>query len=326
MENPMRTNSKELLAVGIFGRHSRRSVSRLGDRIELLLRCNRTFSPLASTARIAASAAALLMLAAASSIAPRWLAFAQAPRPHFDVVSIKPTPENTEPGADFSAMVGGRLHVRNNGVSNLIGNAYGFRGPRLIGIPNWSEHFDMEARAEGNPTKEQIMLMLQSVLEERFKLQAHHEMRDMPGFNMVVAKSGLKVKAWQEGTCAASDPFKPPPEPIAGAPRLPHCGNNLTHATGPKMAWSGVKIDMDGVAGALTAALRRQVINQTGFKGNFDLELEWTTDPALGDAAGDDTGPSLFTLLEDKLGVKLEQTKIATEVLVVDHVEKPDAN
>jgi uncharacterized protein (TIGR03435 family) len=313
--------SNELLAVGIFGSHSR-----LGDRIELLLRRNRTFSSRASAMRVGASAAALLTLTVASSSAPRWLAFAQQPRPHFDVVSIKPTPENTGPGADFSAIAGGRLHVRNNEVSNLIGNAYGFRGPRLIGIPNWSDHFDMEARAEGSPTKEQIMLMLQSVLEERFKLQAHHETRDLPAFNLVVAKSGVKVKPWQQGTCAASDPFNPSPPPPAGVPTLPHCGNNHIRSSGPKMLWTGVKIDMTGVAGALTAALRREVIDKTGFKGNFDLQLEWTTDPAIGGAAGDDTGPSLFTLLEDQLGVRLEQTKVATEVLVVDHVEKPDAN
>lgn len=321
----MRTESKELLAVGIFGLHSRGSVSRLGERIEVLMRRNRSSSPRASAGRIATSAAGLLVLTAVASVAPRWLAFAQEPRPHFDVVSIKPTGEDTGPGADFGAMAGGRLHVRNNAVSNLIGNAYGFRGPRLIGVPNWSERYDMEARAEGNPTKEQIMLMLQSTLEERFKLQVHHEMRDLPSFNLVAAKGGIKVKPWKEGTCAASDPFNPPP-PSTDGPRLPNCGNNLTSMRGPKMRWTGVKIDMGGVAGALTAILHRPVADKTGFKGNFDLQLEWTDDPALGGAAGDDTGPSLYTLLEDQLGVKLEPTKVAAEVLVVDHVEKPDAN
>jgi uncharacterized protein (TIGR03435 family) len=317
----MRTEVRELLAVGIFGSHSR-----LGDRIEALLR-GRAFSPRASLARIAVSALALFVFTLAASLAPRWVVFAQQqPRPKFDVVSIKLTPESTGSGADFGAMAGGRLHVRNNEVGNLIGNAYGFRGPRLIGVPNWSERFDMEARAEGNPTREQIMLMLQSTLEDRFKLQVHRETRDLPGFNLVVAKGGIKVKAWREGTCAASDPFNPPPQPPAGTLQLPHCGNNHIRSNGPKMLWNGVKIDMGGVAGALTAALRRQVIDKTGFKGNFDLELEWTTDPAFDGAAGDDTGPSLFTLLEDQLGVKLEPTKIATEVLVVDHIEHPDAN
>jgi|SRR6185312_1252531 len=313
--------SRELLAIGILGANSR-----LGDRIETLLRRNRTFSPLVSSGRIGAGAAALLTLAIAASLAPNWLAFAQAPRPRFDVVSIKRTPEDTGPGADFSATSGGRLHVRNNEVANLIGNAYGFRGPRLIGVPNWSERFDMEARAEGSPTKEQIMLMLQTVLEERFRLRTHHETRDLPGFNMVVVKGGIKVKPWQDGTCASSDPFNTPPPPSDGAPRLPHCGNDHIRPSGPKMLWTGVKIDLGEVAGALTTILHREIIDKTAFKGNFDLQLEWATDPAIGDAAGEDTGPSLFTLLEDKLGVKLEQTKIATEVLVVDHVERPDAN
>src|ERR1700749_2837894 len=106
--------SKELLAIGIFGANSR-----LGDRIETLLRRNRAFSVGASASRVGAGATGLLLLVLAGSRAPRWLGFAQAPRPHFDGVSIKPTPEITGPGADFGAMVGGRLHVRNNEVGNL---------------------------------------------------------------------------------------------------------------------------------------------------------------------------------------------------------------
>ncbi|HWF11483.1 MAG TPA: TIGR03435 family protein, partial [Bryobacteraceae bacterium] len=189
-----------------------------------------------------------------------------------------------------------------------------------------SDRFDIEARAEGNPSEAELKLMLQSLLEDRFKLQVHREMRDLPAFNLVAAKGGVKVKLSQEGSCVVIDPFNPPPTPPAGPPGQPHCGNNLISANGLKTDWTAVNIDMAGVAGALTAITRRRVIDKTGFNGNFDLHLQWTNDPAISDAAGDDTGPSFFTILQDELGLKLEPTKTAAEVLVIDHVERPDAN
>jgi uncharacterized protein (TIGR03435 family) len=327
----MRIESRELLAVGIFG-----NKSRLGDRIETLLRRGRTFSPQASATGVAASAFFLSGLMLASAFAPRWIAFAQQPpRPAFDVASIKPNVSGVR-GPTFAPMSGGRLTVENNPVTNLIGNAYGVRRNQIVGGPGWmdSDRFDIEARAEGSPSKDQLMLMLQTLLEDRFKLRVHLETRELPVFILTAAKGGVKLKPWQEGSCVTIDPFNPPAPLPRGEEPPKRCGNNLVFDKGLNTEWVATRIDMKGLTGALSGPiLRRPVIDKTGFKGTFDINLEWTTDqnPAVGpDGQGqtstDAAGPSIFTVLQEQLGLKLESAKGPVEVLVIDRVEKPDAN
>jgi bla regulator protein BlaR1 len=321
----------EMLASGLLG-----SGSRIGDRIEFLLRCDRTFSPRASTTSVAASTIVLCGLMLAGSLVPRWIAFAQAqPRPAFDVVSIKPNVSGVRE-VTFAPMSGGRLTVENNPVTNLIQNAYGVRRNQIVGGPGWmdSDRFDIEARAEGSPAKDQLMLMVQTLLEDRFKLKVHRETRELPVFILTAAKSGVKLKPWQEGSCVTIDPFNPPTPPPRGEKPPKGCSNDHVFPKGPNTEWVATKIDMKELAGALAGAiLRRPVIDKTGFTGTFDINLEWTTDqnPAAGPdgtgpASTDAAGPSIFTVLQEQLGLKLESAKGPVEVLVVDHLEKPDAN
>jgi len=319
----MRTESRELLAVGIFG-----SKSRIGDRIEMLLRRGRTFSPRASATGVIASAIVLGGLMLAGSLAPRWIAFAQEPaRLSFDVASIKPNNGDAR-GVTFAPMSGGRLTVENNPLTNLIGNAYRVPSYRMLGGPDWisSDRFDIQARAEGNPSKDQIMLMLQTLLADRFKLKVHSETRELPAFTLTAAKSGIKLQPWKEGSCVTIDPFNPPATPPPGGEKLENCGNNLLLPKGPNMQWHATKIDMKGLTGALSAIMRRTVIDKTGFTGTFDVNLEWTRDQGPDISSADATGPSIFTVLQEQLGLKLESAKGPVEVLVIDHVEKPDAN
>src|SRR5688572_6639805 len=122
-------------------------------------------------------------------------------RLEFDVASIKRTAPDTGPGADFMAQPGGRLHARNNPVTNFIGNAYGVEGYRLVGGPEWirSDRYDIEAKTEGNPSRAEMMLMLQALLTERFQLRLHREAREMPAYVLTVARGGAKLTPTKEG-------------------------------------------------------------------------------------------------------------------------------
>ena len=219
----MRTESKELLAVGIFGRKSR-----IGDRIEMLLRGGRTFSPRASAAGIFTSTVVLGGLMLAGSLAPRWIAFAQqADPPKFEVISIRPCsggPGGRSGGVKSSP---GRLEIHcitlgsvADDFPGLIQQAYGLFAngrrnpiwslPRIEGGPAWinSDRYEIVAKAEvdashaDQPT--QAMMngpMMQAVLEDRFKLKIHRATREAPVYALTVSRSGPKLQPFVEGTC-----------------------------------------------------------------------------------------------------------------------------
>jgi uncharacterized protein (TIGR03435 family) len=266
------------------------------------------------------------MLAAAGLaivVFPLMIGAVQNVRLRFDAASIKVNDrgENQPPGADFAAEPGGRLHVRNNGIQNVIRNAYGVRQRfLLIGGPDWidSDHYDIEARAEGNPTRDQMMNMVQSLLEERFKLKVHSETREVPVYVMTVAKGGPKLTAFTEGSCITRDPNNPPPPLAPGQPRRDGCGNN--QISGGR--WIASKVDIGSVTGAISIIVQRKVIDKTGLTGLFNVRMELPPNPLN----ATDTSPSIFTLLEEQLGLKLESSKGPADVLVIDHIERPTEN
>jgi uncharacterized protein (TIGR03435 family) len=244
-------------------------------------------------------------------------------QPRFEAASIKVNNlgENQLPGADFAAQ-GGRLHVRNNPMQNVIRNAYGVRQRfLLVGGPDWidSDRYDMEARAEGNPGNDQMMSMLQSLLEDRLKLKVHRETREVPVYDLTVAKGGPKLTAYTEGSCVNFDPNNPPPPLAPGEKRREGCGNNLIS----RGMWTASKVEMGSVAGAISVIVRRKVIDKTGLTGLFNVRMELPPDPLN---ATDPTAPSIFTLLEEQMGLKLESSKGPAEVLVIDHIERPSEN
>jgi uncharacterized protein (TIGR03435 family) len=267
-----------------------------------------------------------VMLAAAGLaivVFPLMIGAVQNVRLRFDAASIKVNDrgENQPPGADFAAEPGGRLHVRNNGIQNVIRNAYGVRQRfLLIGGPDWidSDHYDIEARAEGNPTRDQMMNMVQSLLEERFKLKVHSETREVPVYVMTVAKGGPKLTAFTEGSCITRDPNNPPPPLAPGQPRRDGCGNN--QISGGR--WIASKVDIGSVTGAISIIVQRKVIDKTGLTGLFNVRMELPPNPLN----ATDTSPSIFTLLEEQLGLKLESSKGPADVLVIDHIERPTEN
>jgi uncharacterized protein (TIGR03435 family) len=244
---------------------------------------------------------------------------AQEPRFQFEVASIKRN-ETGVRGIDYYFAPGGRFHARNNPIANLITHAYGVAYYQLAGGPDWvrSDSYDVEAKAQGEPTAAEGNRMIRSLLEDRFMIKVHRETRELPGYVLAVAKGGPKLQRFKEGTCADWDPGTPPPPPPPGQNRTVHCGNN--HVTNGR--WIATKIDSRGLAGALQAIVGRPVLDRTGLSGLYDVDMTYVNDALTPDAAG----PSIFTAIRDELGLKLDSTKVPVEMLVIDHIERPSAN
>jgi uncharacterized protein (TIGR03435 family) len=205
------------------------------------------------------------------------------------------------------------------------------------GRPEWVkwDGYAIDAKASGNPAHAQMMLMLQSLLEDRFQLRVHRESREMLVYALVPARGGLKLPPPRDGNCMEKEP--PPPGPGDPTP-APRCGGMdvLLEAGGWHMR--GGKVPMAEFVRKLSEMLGRTVTDQTGFSGVFDINLEFrrddTTDfdtraglapPPPGAVPAETASPSIFSAIQ-QLGLRLESTKAPIEVLVIDHVEKPSGN
>lgn len=301
-----------LLASGVFSRGSG-----LAERIDALLSRGREFTTRVSIVRVGASCAALIGLTAVASFLPQWIAFAQAPRPSFDVASIKRHTEE-DGRITFAALPGGRLTVVNNTMSNVINNAYGIAPYQLIGAPDWvkseSEHYDIEAKGTETAGQRDIMLMLQTLLADRFAMRTHFETREMRAYILTVAKGGSKLQLLNSEDCVPFDGTKPNPRAVPNV-----CGNNLTSRSG----WRLTHNSMPGVTAVLSRVLHGPVIDRTGIRGTFDFNLQWSDDLA---APNPDAPPPLITVVHETLGLDLKSGRGPVQVLVIDHMERPSAN
>jgi uncharacterized protein (TIGR03435 family) len=278
----------------------------------------------------------LLSIAGVALIAVVTLpAFGQQSRA-FDVASVKPTASTD--GRALLQATPGRLAMTNLTLRRLILIAFGLQDYQLAGFPAGfdSENYDIEAKAEGNPSVQQIEgPMLQALLQERFRLSVHRETRQLAVYKLSLAKSGPKLQASQEGSCI---PYvtsaSPPTTAKPGEPRPNFCGFQNPKAEGLNRTLNGLGVTMADLAKTLsrnyTAMLGRNVIDETGLPGTFDLRLTWAMESDGSHAAdvppADATGPSIFTALQEQLGLRLEPAKGPVEVLVIDHVEKPSGN
>jgi uncharacterized protein (TIGR03435 family) len=254
----------------------------------------------------------------------------QSPRPSFEAASIK-TNKSSSPLVRLS-MPTGRLSGVNVTLRMLIRNAYQLPDFRMIGGPLWidSDRFDIEATAGAAVGFDQVRAMERTLLEDRFHLKTHTETRELPIYVLSVArrdgKLGDQIKA--SGTeclpmkppAGAPPPAPPPPGPTpAGAPQCPSmlAPGNV----------SGRKITMARLVTTLSLFVNRQIVDRTDLAGEFDLDLRWLPDQAppadVRLAPADATAPSLFTALQEQLGLKLEPSRGPVEVLVIDGVQKP---
>lgn len=266
--------------------------------------------------------------------------------PSFEVASIKAA----RPGGGARMMFGPDGYSATGVTAEmLIQDAYGVDSNQIVGAPEWasSERYEIDAKMDDSIADQITKLsedrrrlvqkrMLQSLLADRFKLTAHSETRVLPVYALIVAKDGPKLHEARPG-----DAYSNGLKTRSGLPVGPHMGVTPLGAGGP-ISVQGLPIT--SLVGALTRQPElggKMVVDETGLKGNYDFTLQWKSDegPALLPSEGDlreqgtansassgSSGPSLFTALEEQLGLKLEPQKAPIEILVIDHLDEPSAN
>ncbi len=249
-----------------------------------------------------------------------------AKSPEFEVATIKPS----RPGADGSTYAfapGEGLKVTNGTLKGMIEMAYNVRDFQIAGGPGWigSQQFDIVAKSAesdagsqaGNSTVsvDETRVRLRALLALRFELKVHTETKELPIYILAVGKNGSKLAEPGDENAEASSP--------AGINA--RCGEMI-----------GTSTTMTNLAYKLSVQLDRPVVDQTGLMGKYNFQLSWSPEAGpcstqthidnsdVGARAAD--GPSLFTAIQEQLGLKLESQKGPVEVLVVDLVEQPSEN
>ena len=226
----------------------------------------------------------------------------------FEVASVK---LNTARGqATMTLLPGGeRLVARNMPLVWLIGEAYLVPNRQISGLPDGmaTENYDIEAKAERPVSRAQMMLMLRSLLEDRFKLVVRRETKEISAHVLVIAKGGARMNENQDGGELA-----------------------MRKISGNKMSYHNMPMSL--FANVLAGSVDDTVVDGTGLKGSFDFTLEYYAGPGGRgvqegrEPAPDPSGPSLEVALQAQLGLRLESRKGPVEILMVEHVERLSGN
>jgi uncharacterized protein (TIGR03435 family) len=257
------------------------------------------------------------------------------------VASVKPN-KSGDGRVMIGMQPGGRFTASNIPLRMLIRTAFQLQDFQIVGGPDWvrSDRFDITAKAEGDIPPAPpggppgpMQLMLRALLAERFSLEAHNETRELPIYALVVARDDRRLGSrlrpaaadCQEMAAARARGGSPPGAPPPG--ERPQCGIRI----GPgSMAVGGMPLSQ--FVTSLSGFVQRVVIDKTGLTGSFDLDLTWTPDqmPQGPPTPGapplppiDPNGPSIFTAIEEQLGLKLDSQRGPVDVLVIDRVEQP---
>ncbi len=233
----------------------------------------------------------------------------------FEVASLKLAPPA---GGDFRLfwMAGGRFIATNSTLKELVEFAYDARGEQISGGPRWldSDEYNVEAKPgsttripEGFAASGAFRMMVKSLLEDRFKLVIHRESREERIYELRVAKGGPKLTAATKAIPSGLFP--------------------------KRGRVDGKAASMSLLAKYLSGPSGRVVINKTGLDGSYDFTLTWTPElgtvpetTATADSQPGATGPSIFTALQEQLGLRLEPAKGPVDLIIIDHAERPDLN
>jgi len=243
-----------------------------------------------------------------SSLAPSVVSGAQL---GFEVASIKPNVSN-DGRVGIGIQPGGRLSVTGATVKMLMRQAYRIQDFQMVGGPAWldSDRYDIVAKAEGDANPDQVREMVQSLLADRFQLKFHRETRELPVYALMVGKNGPKMEVSQTQGRANS---------------MTRLGRGEIDAQGMSMAQ---------LVQTLSLSVGRTVIDKTGLDGNYNFKLEWMPEPGQMIGPGergapppvDPSLPSIFTAIQEQLGLRLEAQKGSVEIFVIDSASKPKEN
>lgn len=294
-----------------------------------------------------------LGLAQATKEMPNWQKAAGG-KMAFEVATIKPA----EPGKRIQPNIGlnmddepippgGRLLVQGT-IPALIDFAYKIlstheqQDAMLAHLPKWvaTDDFVIQAKAEGNPSKDQMRLMMQSLLADRFKLALHFETQEMPALALVLDKSGKigpRLRPHADGLpCDAKWTSPPDPSSPSVAPGgfMPFCGANALMFTPHHSVLVGARgVTLQYIASYIPQwqGFGRPVVDRTGLAGMYDFSLDSIpesndTSPPGTDAQLDMGAPNFLAALKEQLGLKLQPTRARIQVPVIDHVEQPSPN
>lgn len=265
--------------------------------------------------------------------------------PKYDVATIKPT-SGSDGRIGFMFVPDG-ISLSGVPVQMLLREAFHVEDDHILGAPGWvkTNRYDVQAKVapEDAPKLERLGFnerrsMIVPLLVERFNLKYHHETRELTGYSLVVAKGGPKLKLSEDQppppaakpSDAGADPKPGDPPPPRPQQRRMLRMNGRGH-----LEAEGSSTEM--LARVLSDQVGRTVTDKTGLTGSYDYTLQWTPDdappPRPGADAGaprndssDATGPSIFTAVQEQLGLKLESTKGMADVIVIDHIDLPSEN
>ena len=248
------------------------------------------------------------------------------PHPAFEVASVKLSPPRTPMMVGATGGPGSndpeRYRAQNFDLGGLVQVAYGINRYQLS-APEWLSdlRFDVEAKVPRGTTTEQFRLMMQDLLRERFKMAAHHETREMQGYELAIYKNGPKIRE-------STEPFPKDPG-IDGASKPPLDGDGFPILPPGRFPWwtsltdgherrRVANMSMAEFAQDLSMQLQGPVNDSTELQGKYDFTLSWV----FGTSRAEEGGPDLFGALQQQLGLKLDRKKEPVDVIVVDHIER----
>jgi uncharacterized protein (TIGR03435 family) len=271
-------------------------------------------------------------------------AFSLAQEPAFEVASIRPTPATVTKPGDIQTMPNGRFLATNTTAKALMLRAFGLVDSQLIGAPSWMEndHFDVDARAAAPPPAgpESLLPMVQRLLRERFKLQAHADTRELAAYALTFARRDRQRGPQlldSKADCTRASSLSVDEVRAAARDGWPPCGMTyfVSFVTGPasgnlvKMRVRRSGTTIAAFATSLQRNVERPVIDQTGLAGLFDVEYSYAPPQVQTPGVENPFGPEaplLFVALEEQLGLKLESRRMPVPVLVIDSVDRPSDN
>jgi uncharacterized protein (TIGR03435 family) len=266
--------------------------------------------------------------------------------PTFEVASVKPNRTGAA-GGSF-VMPPGRFTATNIPLKVLVTNAYQLSFFQVVGGPDWvnTDRFDIAAKAPDGAPPEQTRAMVRTLLKDRFKLVVHMETRDTPIYALVKARPDDRLGPRLKPSTMDCGPLRAERAaaiaaaararggrvavPAAPAPNEPVvCQMRVAGRGGATLTLRAGNITMNALANALRTYAGREVVDRTGLTGEFDFDLQFTDTPARPSAdaaipvAPLDDAASVFTALQEQLGLKLEPTRGPVELMVIDNAERP---